>query len=169
MKRALFSCFANLWVTKMKRFSGKNRQNVSDYVNHNLVIGSFFENGLEPFLENVRQSIQRNLNQHLVIGSFWENDFGDTSRSKTSVASIWKGDFSVFWKFLIDKVETIFRKSEVKRSRLFKSKFRYRNVLRKWSWGYLDLKNEFCERLKRAFFSFLQIFEWRSGGHFLGN
>ena len=192
------SVFCKFLSDKVERISWESEANVQHYLNQNLFLGAsqkmvlkvpwaetrmygaceksifnFFANfwvtKLKPFLENVRQSIQRNLNQHLVIGSFWENDFGDTSRSKTSVASIWKEDFSVFWKFLIDKVETIFRKSEVKRSRLFKSKFRYRNVLRKWSWGYLELKNEFCEHLKRAFFSFLQIFEWRSGGHFLGN
>ena len=63
----------------MKRFSGKNRQNVSDYVNHNLVIGSFFENGLEGRLS-----------------------------SKTSFVSVGKEHFLVFWKFLSDKVETIF-------------------------------------------------------------
>ena len=42
-----------------------------------------------------------------------------------------------------------------------------RNRLRKWFWSYLQLKNECSERLKRSFFSFLQIFEWRSGNHFL--
>ena len=124
---------------------------------------------LKPFLENVRQSIQSNLNQHLVIGSFLENYFGATLKSKRSVASVWKEHFSVLWKFFSDKVETIFRESEVKRSRRFKSKFHYRKLLKKWLWSYLELKNEFCERLKRAIFSFLQIFEWGSGDHFLWN
>ena len=80
-----------------------------------------------------------------------------------------KGIFQFFCKLLSDKVETIFWKSEAKRSRLFKSKFGCRKPVRKWFWTYLGLKNEFCERLKRAFSSFLEIFEWLSGDHFLGN
>ena len=80
-----------------------------------------------------------------------------------------KGIFQFFCKLLSDKVETIFWKSEAKRSRLFKSKFGCRKLVRKWFWTYLGLKNEFCERLKRAFSSFLEIFEWLSGDHFLGN
>ena len=68
-----------------------------------------------------------------------------------------KSIFQFFCKLLSDKVETIFWKSEAKRSRLFKSKFGYRKPVRKWFWTYLGLKNEFCGRLKRAFSSFLEI------------
>ena len=138
-EKGIFQFFANFWVRKLK-----------------------------PFLENVRQSIQSNLNQHLVIGSFLELDFGATLGSKRSVASVWKEDFSVFWKFLSEKVETVFMESQGKHSRPFKSKFGYRKLLRKWFWFSLELKNECCECLKRVFFSFLQIFHWRSWNHFLG-
>ena len=138
-KNAIFQFLANFWATKSKLFSGK-----------------------------VRQSIQNYLNVNLVIRTFLENAFGVTLSSKKNVLSVWKGHFSVFSKFLSDRVETIFWESEVKRSRLFKSKFGHRKLLRKWFWSYLELKNECCERLKRAFFSFLQIFEWRSWNHFLG-
>ena len=133
------SYFANLWATKSKLFSGK-----------------------------ARQSIQNYLNQNLVIGSFLENDFEATLSSKTNVVSVWKGHFSVFCKFLSDEVETIFWESVAKHSKLFKSKFGDRKLLRKWFWSYLELKNECCERLKRSFFSFFQVFEWRSWNHFLG-
>ena len=80
-----------------------------------------------------------------------------------------KSSFQFFCKLLSDKVETIFWRSEAKRWRLFESKVGYRKLLRKWFWTYLGHKNEFCERLKRAFSSFLEIFEWLSGDHFLGN
>ena len=75
--------------------------------------------------------------------------------------------FQCFCKYLSDQVEAIFCESETKYSKLFKSKFCHRKLLRKWSWSYLELKNECSERLKRAFFSFLQIFDWRSWNRFL--
>ena len=49
-----------------------------------------------------------------------------------------------------------------------KAKPGHRKLLRKWFWSYLELKTECSERLKRAFFSFLQIFEWRSWNRSLG-
>ena len=70
--------------------------------------------------------------------------FEATLRSKANVVNlvkcfwsnlelkVWKGHFSVFCKFLSDEVETIFWESEAKRSKLFKSKFGYRKLLRKW-------------------------------------
>ena len=136
------------------------------------------------------------------------------------VLSVWKGHFSVFYKFLSNKVETVFWESETdtwkpikfkvdhrklfrkrfwsdlgiknqcserlereicrllqvlsaevetilweskaKHQKLFKSKLGHTNLLRKWFSSYLELKNVCSERLKRAFFGFLQIFEWRS-------
>ena len=67
--------------------------------------------------------------------------------------------FSLFFLFLRDELETIFWKSEAKRSKLFKSKFGHRKFLRKWFSSYLELKNECSECLERVFFSFLQIFQ----------
>ena len=158
-----------------------------------MVIGSFLKNGFEaalsskvnilsvwkehfsvfcwflkPFSGKVKQRIQSYLNQTLVIGSFLEKGFEATMSSKTNVLRAWKEHFSGFCKFLSGKIETIFWESEAKRSKLFKSKFGHRKLLRKSFWSYLELKNECCERLKRAFFSFLQVFEWRSWNHFLG-
>ena len=139
LKRSFFSFFPNFWVTKLKPFSGK-----------------------------VRQSIQNYLNQNLVIGSFLENCFQATLCSKTNIVNVWKEHFSVFCKFLSDEVETIFWESEAKRSELFKSKFGHRKLLRKWFWSYLVLKSECSEHLKRTSFSFLQVSEWRSWICFLG-
>ena len=89
-----------------------------------------------------------------------------TLSSKSKVLSVWKGRFPFFWKFLSDEVETIFW--EAKRSKLFKSKFGHRKLFRKWFWIYLELKNKCFERLERAFFNILQVFEWWSSNHFLG-
>ena len=89
-----------------------------------------------------------------------------TLSSKSKVLSVWKGHFPFFWKFLSDEVETIFW--EAKRSKLFKSKFGHRKLFRKWFWIYLELKNKCFERLERAFFNILQVFEWWSSNHFLG-
>ena len=138
-EKGIFQFFANFWVTKLKLFSGKLTQSFQNYLNQNLVIGSFLENGCEATLS-----------------------------SKMNVLSVWKGHFSVFCRFLSDEVEAVFWDSERKRSKLFKSKFGHRKLLRKWFWSYLQPENECSERLKRAFFSFLQIFEWRRWNSFLG-
>ena len=66
-----------------------------------------------------------------------------------------------------DNVEIIFWRSEGKLSKLFKSKLGHRNLLRKWFWSYHELKNPCSERVKNAFFTFLQIFEWDSWNHIL--
>ena len=128
-ENAIFQFFANFWVTKLKPFSGKVRQSVQNYLNQNLVIRSFLENGFEGTLS-----------------------------SKTNVLSVWKMHFSVFCKFLSDKVETVFWESEAKHSKLFKSKFGHKELLRKWFWRNLELKNECSERLKSAFFQFFANF-----------
>ena len=114
------------------------------------------------FLGKWCKVLQSCLNQKLIIRSFLENCFGATLSSKTSVVSVWKSHFSFFWKFLSNKVETVFWESEAKRSKLFKSNFGHRNLLRKWFWSYLELKNECSQYLKRAFLIFLEIFEWQS-------
>ena len=136
-KKTIFKFLANFCVTKLKPLSGKRRQSFRNYLSQNLVIGSFLENGFEATLS-----------------------------SKANVLSVWKNHISAFCKFLSDKVETAFWEKEGKRSTLFKSKFRNRNLLSKWFWSYIKLENEWFERLKRAFLSFLQSFEWRSWNRF---
>ena len=73
-------------------------------------------------------------------------------KSKTNVLSIWKGKFSDFLKFFSVKVETIFWEIEAKHQKLFKSKFGHRKLFRKWFWSYIELKNQYCGRLKIGFF-----------------
>ena len=65
------------------------------------------------------------------------------------------------WKPL--KVKTIFWESEAKHQILVIGSF-----LENKFWSFLELKSEYCGRLKRAFFSFLQIFDWRSWNRFQG-
>ena len=134
-----FQFFADFWVRKWRPFSGK-----------------------------LKQSVQNCFSQNLVIGSFLENGFEATMSSKTSVVSGWKEHFLVVCKFFIKEVETNFSEIEAKHSKLFKWKFGHRKLLRKYFWSYLELKNECCDRLKRALFSFLQILEWQSWKDFLG-
>ena len=47
-----FQFFRNFWVKQEKPFSGKVRQSVQNYLNQNLIIGSFLENGLEGTLSS---------------------------------------------------------------------------------------------------------------------
>ena len=92
----------------------------------------FYMTKLKPLLGKVKQSIQNYLNQNLVIETFLENGFEATLSSKTNVVSVSKGCFLNFCKFLSHEVETILWKSEPKRLKLFKSKFGHRKLLRKW-------------------------------------
>ena len=138
-EKTIFQLFANFWVTKLKPLSGKRRESVRHCLNQNFVIGTFLVNGFEATLS-----------------------------SKTNVLSVGKRHFSIFWKCLSDEVETIFRESEAKRSKLFKSKFGRRKFVRKWFWSYLELKNECSERLEKTFFNILKMFEWRSWNHYQG-
>ena len=69
-----------------------------------------------------------------------------------------KGTFQFFCKFLSDRVETVFWESEAKASKLFKLKFGHKNLPRKQFWSFLKLSNQYCVRLKRAFFSFFTSF-----------
>ena len=75
--------------------------------------------------------------------------------TKNNVLSVSKEHFSGLFKFLSDEVESIFWESKAKRSKLFKSKFGHRKLLRKWFQRYLQLKTECSERLKRPLFSWL--------------
>ena len=138
-EKTIFQFFANLWVTKLKPFSGKVGESVKIYLNQNLFRRTFLENG-----------------------------FGATLSSKANLLSVWKNHISVFGNFLNEEVETIFKECEAKLSKLFKSKFGHRKLLRKLFWSYLYLKKERPERLKKRFSIFLQIIERRNWNHFLG-
>ena len=123
---------------------------------------------LKLFSGKFRQSVQIYLSQSLGIKTFLENGFVAALSLKTNALSVWKNLFPVFCKSFSDELETIFWKSEAKSSKLFKSKFGHQNLLRKWFWSNLELKNECSECLKKTFSNFLQVFQWRSWNHFLG-
>ena len=129
-EKVIFQVFANFGVTKLKPFFGKVRQRVQSYLNQNVVIGSFLGNGFQGTLS-------------------W----------KMNVLKVWKGHFSFFCKFLRYEAETVFWESEAKPSKVFKSKFSDKELLRKLFSSYLELKNECSKGLKRAIFIFFQIFE----------
>ena len=67
--------------------------------------------------------------------------------------------FQFFFKILIEEVGNIFWEGEAKCPKVFKSKVGHRKLLKKWFQKYLQLKTESSERLKRALFSCLKIFE----------
>ena len=116
----------------------------------------------------MRQGVHNFLNQNLVIRSFLENGFWGTLSSKANVWNLWKGHFSVFSKFLSDEVETSFWESETKRSKLFNQNLVIRSLLGNGFQGTLSSKTNTLEHLKRAFFSFLQIVKWLRWSRFLG-
>ena len=93
--------------------------------------------------------------------------FWSDLRIKNEYSEHFEREIFSFLQFLSDEVETIFWKSEAKHKKLFKSKFGHRSFLRKWFWTFLELKNKYCGHLKITWFSFLQIFDWRSWSNFL--
>ena len=139
-EKGIFQFFANFWVTKLKPCSGKVRQSNQNYLNQNFVIRSFLGNG------------------------FWA-----TLSSKTNVASVWKRHFSGFFsKFLSDKVETIFWEREANHSKQFKSNLVTGTFLENGFETTLSSKRNVLSVWKVHFFSFFQIFLWRSWNYFLG-
>ena len=152
--------FAAILVSK------KNLLSISK--EHFEVFCKYFNEAVETIFGKVSKSVQNCLNQNLVIRSLLRHGFEAVLSSKTNVFSLWKGHSSVFWKYFSDEVDSNFWESEAKRLKMLKSKFGHRKLLRKWLWSYLELKSECSDRLNWAFFSFLQIFEWRSWKHFLG-
>ena len=52
LKRYFFNFFPKFWVTKLKLFFWKLRQSVQSYLNKNLGIISFLENGFEATLSS---------------------------------------------------------------------------------------------------------------------
>ena len=125
-EKIIFQFFVNFRVKKLKPLSREMRQSVQNYLNQNLVIGSFLENGFEatlgsktnmswafernifqffgnfwvkklkPLSREMRHSVQNYLNQTLITGNFLENRFEATLSSKTNALSVWKKHFSVF-------------------------------------------------------------------------
>ena len=86
---------------------------------------------LKLFSEKVRQSTEKYLNLKLVIGSILENGFEATLRSKMNGLSIWKSDFALFFKFISDKIETVFWKSKENFGELCKIKVSFKKHSRK--------------------------------------
>ena len=127
-ERGIFQIFADFWVTNLKPFSGK-----------------------------VRESVQKYLNQNLVIGNFLENGFGATLSSKMNVLSVWKSHFPVFCKFLSDEVEIIFLESDTKRSGLFKSDFGHSKLMRKSFWAVWSPKSNVMSVWKKHFSFFCKF------------
>ena len=86
---------------------------------------------------------------------------------KNECSEYLKKSFS-FLQFSSDEIDTTFWESEARHQKVFKSKFGHKKLLRKWFWRYLEFRKECFEHLKRKFFRFLQIFEWRKWNRFLG-
>ena len=61
-------------------------------------------------------------------------------RPKTNILNVWKLCFSFVCTFLNDEVETLFRKSKAKPSKLYKFNVGHRKYFRKWFWSCLEMK-----------------------------
>ena len=124
-QKSIIHLFGNFWMMKLKPFSGKVKENVQHYLNQNLVIGSFLENG-----------------------------FRGTFNWKPNVLSVSKAHYSAVCKFLSDQFESIFWESKAKRSKLFELKFGHRKVLRKYFCIGLELKKWMFCAFKKVIFQF---------------
>ena len=122
----MFHFFANFWVTKLELFSGKTRQSVENCLNPELFMVSVLENG-----------------------------FKSTLREKMIALRVQIWHFSLFHKFLSDKVEIV--SGKVRQN--------IQNCLNLMFVTVSFLENECFDCLNIAIFSFLHIFEtifWES-------
>ena len=76
--------------------------------------------------------------------------------------------FQFFAKFWVAKLKPFSGKARQSAKIYLNQNLGIRTLLENNFWTNVELKNECCEPLKRAFFSFLQLFERRSWNHFLG-
>ena len=67
---------------------------------------NFWVTKLKPFSGNGKQSVKTYVNANLPIRNFWEP--WTTLNAKMNVLSVWKEHFSVSYKFLSDKIQSIF-------------------------------------------------------------
>ena len=86
----------------------------------------------------------------MVLKIILENDFEASSSSIRNVLDLWKWHFLDFFQIF----EQQSCESKPKHQKLIKSKFRNRNLLRKWFWSFDELKNKYCGRLKIVLFIF---------------
>ena len=136
------------------------------YIYIYIFFAHFLVNKLKMFLRKAGQSTQNCVNPKSDIVYILENGFETTLRSKADVLlNLWKRQISVFCTFLSHEVETAYCESKAKRSKVFESIFDHSKHFRKW-FRSNQVKPECSEPLKRAFFSFLHIFEWRSWNNF---
>ena len=131
------------------------RQSVRNYLIQNVIIRSSKTNVLSVWKEHF--SVFCKLLSDEVETISWESEakrsklfnskfghkellrkwFWSILKLDTKIVCVWKGYFSVFYKFLSDEVETVFWEIEAKRLKLFNSKFSHRK-----------LKNDCTEGLK---------------------
>ena len=74
---------------------------------------------LKPFSEIVRQNVQNYLNQNLVIRRFLENGFESIVTSKTNVFSVKEQTLFSFLQILSDEVEGVFWESKTMLRKVF--------------------------------------------------
>ena len=88
-EKVIFQFFANFWVTKLKPFSGKVRQRMQNYLNQNLVIGRFLENGFEASF-SAKTNIVSIWKEHFSLSDKFETIF---SKSKAKCLKLFKEKF----------------------------------------------------------------------------
>ena len=89
------------------------KNDCSEHLNIFFTLGKFLYG-------KVRKSVENCLNPKLVIIRFVENGFEATLSSKMNVLNLCKWHFSVFCKFLSNKVDFIFLKIEAMLQKRFK-------------------------------------------------
>ena len=102
---------------------------------------------LKLFSGKAMRNIQKSLNLKFANWSILETGFEATFKLKTNALIVWNDIFSFLAKCFSNEVESVFGDSKVKHSRLFKSIVGHRKHLRKWFWGYLEVKNDCSESL----------------------
>ena len=139
LENSIFPIFECFWVTKLKPFSGKVRQSVQNYLKKNMVIGSF-----------LKMVLKLSWAQKHIFWAFEKNIF-------QFFASFWVTKLKPFSGKLRQNVQNYLNLNLVMRS-----------FLEKGFEATLSSKANVLSVWKDHFFSFLQLFEWRSWNSFLG-
>ena len=81
---------------------------------------------------------------------------------KTNVPSVWERHYTFLTNFRAKKLKSFAKKNKTKPSKLLKFKVGHRKPFKKSFWSNVNVRNQWFEGSKMAFFTFLKNFEWQS-------
>ena len=131
------------------------------------VFCKFLSDEVETILGKDTQSVQNYLNQNMGIRTFLENGFRATLSSNSIVGGVWKKFLQLFVSFWVTKFKLFSGKLRQRVQDYLNQCLVIWSFLQNAFGATLSSKTNVLIARKKALFSFLQIFWWQSWDRFL--